>query len=68
MPHPKRRWSHARTRRRRQRYRVRAVAWAPCPSCRRPKPPHQICPHCGFYRGQAMVQIQPKGKEKKKEE
>jgi large subunit ribosomal protein L32 len=29
-----------------------------CPQCREIKPPHQICPHCGFYKGREILTIE----------
>ncbi|MFH1037968.1 MAG: 50S ribosomal protein L32 [PVC group bacterium] len=28
-----------------------------CPHCRRPRPPHRICPHCGYYKGRAAAEV-----------
>jgi large subunit ribosomal protein L32 len=25
-----------------------------CPQCHERKLPHQVCPHCGFYRGRQV--------------
>lgn len=26
-----------------------------CPQCKRPKLPHRVCIHCGFYKGREIV-------------
>ena len=26
-----------------------------CPQCKRPKLPHRVCIHCGFYKGREVV-------------
>ncbi|MDD5093358.1 MAG: 50S ribosomal protein L32 [Dehalococcoidia bacterium] len=28
-----------------------------CPQCHTPKPPHQVCPVCGTYRGRDVTQV-----------
>ena len=25
-----------------------------CPQCREPKPPHVVCPNCGYYKGRQV--------------
>ena len=25
-----------------------------CPQCHEPKPPHRVCPNCGYYRGRQV--------------
>jgi large subunit ribosomal protein L32 len=29
-----------------------------CSHCNQPKPPHTICPNCGYYRGQPVVEVE----------
>ncbi|MFP4028210.1 MAG: 50S ribosomal protein L32 [Candidatus Brocadiia bacterium] len=29
-----------------------------CSNCDQPKPPHSICPNCGYYRGRAMIEVE----------
>jgi large subunit ribosomal protein L32 len=35
-----------------------APARSQCPQCREIKPPHQVCPHCGFYKGREVMEIE----------
>jgi len=64
MPVPKRKTSKARRDRRRAHDAIKPLNLVPCPTCHQLRPPHQVCPHCGSYRGQEVVKI----KEKKKKE
>jgi len=29
-----------------------------CSNCNQPKPPHAICPNCGYYRGRALIEVE----------
>ena len=29
-----------------------------CSNCNQPKAPHAICPNCGYYRGQPLVEVE----------
>ncbi|OGR84016.1 MAG: 50S ribosomal protein L32 [Elusimicrobia bacterium RIFCSPHIGHO2_02_FULL_57_9] len=65
MPNPKRR--HTRSRRdsrRSQNWKLDRLSMSPCanPDCGRLRPPHTVCPHCGFYNGK--IAVVPKRKEK----
>ena len=66
MPNPKRK--HTRSRRdsrRAQNWRMEMPGLSPCsnPACGKPRPPHAVCPHCGFYGGKLVVA--PKAPKKK---
>ena len=50
MPNPKRRHSKTRTAKRRTHDALTPAATNVCAQCKEPKAPHQVCPHCGFYR------------------
>lgn len=58
MPLPKRRHSKTRGRKRRTHYTMTAPARSLCPQCREIKPPHRICPHCGFYKGREVISVE----------
>jgi large subunit ribosomal protein L32 len=58
MPLPKRRHSRTRSRKRRTHYKMASPARGVCPQCREFKPPHQVCPHCGFYKGREVIAIE----------
>jgi len=29
-----------------------------CGNCNQPKPPHAICPNCGYYRGRSLIEVE----------
>ncbi|MBM3313866.1 50S ribosomal protein L32 [candidate division WOR-3 bacterium] len=64
MPLPKRRHSRQRGRKRRTGWKLAAPTIVDCPHCHEPKPPHRVCPHCGYYAGKEVVVVK-KEKEKK---
>lgn len=58
MPNPKRK--HTRSRRdsrRSQNWRLDAATLTPCPNpeCGKLRRSHEVCPHCGFYKGRIAV-------------
>ena len=56
MPNPKRRHSKARRGKRRAHDFLRPATLGLCPHCLEPKPPHQACPKCGYYRGRQVME------------
>jgi len=58
MPNPKRRHSKARKNRRRAHHALSVRATGECPQCHEHKLPHRACPHCGYYRGRAVVHVE----------
>jgi large subunit ribosomal protein L32 len=56
MPNPKRRHSKARTSKRRAHDFLIPPAIAKCPNCHEAKPPHNVCPHCGYYKGREVME------------
>ncbi len=61
---PKRRISTHRKGKRRAAIKIKPSSLYPCPNCGQPKQSHQVCPHCGYYKGKKVIEI----KEKKKDE
>ncbi len=57
MPNPKRRHSKARTAKRRTHDALRSANAGECPQCHEMKLPHQVCPHCGFYKGRQVREV-----------
>ena len=57
MPNPKRRHSKTRKNKRRAHDHLTAPALAECPNCHETKPPHQACPHCGYYKGREVIEV-----------
>jgi large subunit ribosomal protein L32 len=60
MPNPKRQHSRQRQRKRRTHYKITLASMGKCPQCQKPILSHRVCPFCGFYKGQAVVEIKPK--------
>jgi large subunit ribosomal protein L32 len=58
MANPKRRHSKSRRDKRRAHDAVAPPGWSLCTSCFEPKPPHQVCPHCGSYKGREVIQVE----------
>jgi len=58
MPNPKRRHSKTRTAKRRTHDALPAVHAGRCPQCQEPKPPHVVCPNCGYYRGRQVREVE----------
>ena len=58
MPNPKRRHSKTRTAKRRTHDALQAVGLSECPHCHESKPPHRVCPNCGYYRGRQVRAIE----------
>lgn len=58
MANPKRRHSHARSRKRRSHDGLVPPGWSLCTSCFEPKPPHRVCPHCGSYKGRQVIEVE----------
>jgi large subunit ribosomal protein L32 len=66
MAHPKRKHSKARTRKKRTHKILRLPALASCPQCKNLKPPYQVCPFCGYYKGNKVLEIKQKQKKKRR--
>lgn len=58
MAVPKKKVSKQRKRKRRTHYKAAAPALTPCPNCGDPKLPHRVCPTCGTYRGEQVVEVE----------
>lgn len=52
---PKRKHSKSRSRKRRANYTVDAPGQSVCRNCGEHKPPHRVCPSCGFYKGRTFI-------------
>lgn len=55
MAVPKKRTSKQRKRKRRTHYKAVAPSVMECPTCGDPKRPHRVCPTCGTYRGEQVL-------------
>lgn len=56
MAVPKKKVSKQRKRKRRTHYKAEAVSVHECPQCGDPKIPHRVCPSCGQYRGEQVLE------------
>ncbi len=58
MAVPKQKRSRSRTHKKRAKiYRPISVAMEICPNCGKPKMPHRVCLHCGYYNGRQVFEI-----------
>ncbi len=60
MAHPKRKHSKTRRDKSRTHQKLKTPALSVCPNCHQPKTPHQVCPHCGEYKGKKYITIKEK--------
>ena len=58
MPVPKKRQSQSKTRKRRTHDALEVKSLAACPRCNQAKPPHTICPNCGYYAGRSVLEME----------
>ncbi|MFO7260089.1 MAG: 50S ribosomal protein L32 [bacterium] len=58
MAVPKKKVSKQRKRKRRTHYKAPVPHLVPCPRCGDPKLPHRVCPSCGTYRGEQVVEVE----------
>ena len=66
MPNPKRKHSKSRRDKRRSaNSKMYAANLSVCSQCKKPRMPHRVCPHCGYYNGKPVVIIQTKAEKKK---
>lgn len=57
MPNPKRRHSRARRDKRRAHDSLSRPAISRCTHCDESRMPHRICPHCGYYKGREVIEV-----------
>ncbi len=57
MPVPKKRTSRSRRGNRRSHDALKIPAFSECSQCHEMTRPHQICPHCGYYKGKERVEV-----------
>ncbi|MCK4881700.1 MAG: 50S ribosomal protein L32 [Candidatus Omnitrophica bacterium] len=60
MAHPKRQHSRQRQRKRRTHYGASVPSFALCSQCKGSILPHRVCPFCGYYKGQPVIEIKQK--------
>jgi len=64
MAVPKRKHSTGRKGKRRAAIKLKLPQLVTCPSCGQKRRPHQVCPNCGYYKGEKVVEEKPAKKEK----
>jgi len=57
MPNPKRRHSATRRDKRRTHYKAIVPQLTECSNCNNAVIYHRICPECGYYRGEQVMEI-----------
>lgn len=57
MAVPKKRTSKQRKRKRRTHDKMEVVNLGTCQNCGDPKQPHRVCPTCGTYKGEQVLDI-----------
>jgi large subunit ribosomal protein L32 len=57
MAVPKKRTSKQRKRKRRTHHKAAVANTVPCSNCGDPKLPHRVCPTCGTYKGEQVIEI-----------
>ncbi len=60
---PKKKISHSAQGKRRSHLGIEMPNLAPCPQCHALKLPHHVCPNCGTYKGEQVLNIKPKKRE-----
>jgi large subunit ribosomal protein L32 len=63
-PLPKRKLSKARRGRRRANDALQPVHLVVCPQCKAMRLPHVVCPTCGTYRGETVIEMKADTKKK----
>jgi large subunit ribosomal protein L32 len=65
MSVPKQRHTKQRRDRKRERFAIKPISTVTCPKCGKDMLPHRACPHCGFYKGNEVVNTLKKVAKKK---
>ncbi len=58
MALPKRRQSRARSRKRRTHWVLSMPMLVECSNCGEMKRAHRVCPHCGYYQGKEVLEVE----------
>jgi len=60
---PKKKVSHSAQGKRRSHLGIKLPTMVACPQCRSLKLPHHVCPSCGTYKGEQVLEIKVKKSE-----
>jgi len=58
MAVPKRKLSRARRGKRRSHQGIEAPGRSLCTNCGAAKAPHEVCPHCGYYKNREVIKAE----------
>lgn len=58
MAVPKKKTSQSRRDQRRAHDAIKGPRLVECPNCWEPRLPHRVCPHCGHYKGRAVLVVE----------
>lgn len=58
MAVPKKKHSKSRKNKRRSTWKLATPQVGTCPRCHQDRMPHQVCAHCGYYGGRAILEIE----------
>ena len=64
MAEPKKRHSSTRSGNRRSHLAVKSISLNKCNQCKSPIIPHRVCPNCGYYKGNDVLELERKSREK----
>lgn len=55
---PKKKTSKSRRDKRRTHWKLAPPSLSECPQCHEMKPPHRVCPKCGYYKGIEVISVE----------
>ena len=58
MAVPKRKTSKSRRDKRRSHHALKMPHYISCPNCGEPILPNRVCPHCGYYKGRKVLNLE----------
>jgi len=58
MAVPKRKTSKSRQGKRRSHIHLKKPHYITCPNCGEPILPNRVCPHCGYYKGRKVLDLE----------
>jgi len=64
MAEPKKRHTSSRSGNRRSHLGLKTISLSTCPKCKTPVQSHHVCPNCGYYKGNNILELEKKSKAK----
>lgn len=58
MAQPKKKHSKSAKNKRRSQWKLSPLNLSVCPQCKHPRPSHQVCPNCGYYKGREVITVE----------